>query len=148
MKHELKEALNLVEATIEPLLDREFLCHPQDEVEGILLRELRNHYIPECILGYNCVLYFAGHFLSRAHLIDTMSLAQVVAENPMLTNAFLESGRMKELVRAFALDSQALLLANQSGGRSGKRTKTEQGNPDIWNVSWKNHEDMDLEAID
>lgn len=115
-------------------------------MEGILLRELRNHYVPDCILGYNAVFYYAGHALSRANLVQTMELAQVVAQNPTLTNAFVESGRIKELVRAFALDSQALLLANEQG--KGKKSKTEKGNSDIWSVAWKEQGEMDLEAVD
>lgn len=147
MKRELRSALELVGLTMQPLLDPEYLCRPQDEDEDILLQELRNHYIPECVLAYNSALYFAGYSLSRAHLVETMELAQIVAQNPMLTNAFLASGRMKELVRAFALDSQALLLANQTGGKGAKRTKSEKGNPDIWTVAWRD-DGVDLEALD
>lgn len=136
------------------LLDNEFLCQPQDEAEAVILRDIRNHYIPECVLAYNSALWFAGHYDSRGWLVECMSLAQRVAEVPMLTAAFVEGGRMKELVRAFAVDSQALLQAAEqaaSGGGSGsraKKIKTDTGNADIWKVSWQQKGPLDLEALD
>jgi hypothetical protein len=117
-------------------------------MEAVLLKDLRNHYIPDCILAYNGALYFAGHSISRAWLVECMELAQLVAQNTMLTTAFVESDRMKELVKAFAVDSQALLLANEQAGSKAKRTKTEKGNSDLWNVSWKDQGPLDLEALD
>jgi len=148
MKRELKLALEMVAEKSLPLFEHNWLCQPQDEMEGVLLHDLRNHYIPDCILAYNSTLFFAGHALSRTHLVECMDLAQQVATNPMLTAAFMESGRMKELVQAFALDSQALLRANEQGGMKQKRA--EQGNSDIWNVTWKDqlNANMDLEALD
>ncbi|OAL21048.1 hypothetical protein AYO22_08332 [Fonsecaea multimorphosa] len=156
-KSALKRALEEVRQAMVPLLDNEFLCQPQDEMEAVVLNDIRNHYIPECILAYNSALWFAGHFASRAWLVECMTLAQVVAETPMLTNAFVESRRMKELVRAFAVDSQALLQATEQGASGGaggsasrtKKIKTDKGNADIWKVSWKEQtEPLDLEAMD
>jgi hypothetical protein len=148
MKRELRTALDVVIERIQPLFNHDYLCQPQDEMEGVLLHDLRNHYIPECILAYNSTLYLAGHFLTRGYLVECMDLAQAVATNPMLTAAFVESGRMKELVKAFALDSQALLHANEQGGMKAKRAKADQGNSEIWNVAWKDQGNMDLEALD
>ncbi|OAP54448.1 hypothetical protein AYL99_11549 [Fonsecaea erecta] len=156
-KRELKRALEEVRQAMLPLFDNEFLCQPQDEMEAVVLNDIRNHYIPECVLAYNSALWFAGHFSSRAWLVECMTLAQVVAETPMLTNAFVESGRMKELVRAFAVDSQALLQATEQGSAGGgggsanrtKKIKTDKGNADIWKVSWKEQTgQLDLEAMD
>jgi nuclear pore complex protein Nup107 len=141
-----------------PILDNDFLSRPDDENEATVLDDIRNHYIPEVVLAYNSALWFAGHYVSRTWLVECMTLAQVVAETPMLTAAFVASGRMKELVRAFAVDSQALLQATeQSGASSGtgtsanraKKIRTEKGNADIWKVSWKeDYKPLDLEAID
>jgi nuclear pore complex protein Nup107 len=117
-------------------------------MEGVLLKDLRNHYIPECILAYNSALWFAGHFISRNWLVECMELAQVVAQTPMLTEAFVEGGRMKELVRAFAIDSEALLQASEQGGPKTKKMKTDKGNSEIWKVSWKDEGPLDLEALD
>ncbi|KIW99610.1 uncharacterized protein Z518_11023 [Rhinocladiella mackenziei CBS 650.93] len=147
-KRDLKKNLDDVRQAMQPLFDTEFLCQPQDDMESILLRELRNHYIPECTLAYNSALWFAGHYLSRAWLVECMQLAQLVAQIPMLTNAFIEGGRMKELVRAFAVDSQALLQATEQTGSKAKKLKADQGNGDIWKVSWKEQSSLDLEAVD
>jgi hypothetical protein len=144
----LRKGLDDVRQAVQPLFDEEFLCRPQDEMEGVLLRDLRNHYISDCILAYNGALYFAGHSISRVWLVECMELAQLVAQNTMLTSAFVESGRMKELVKAFAVDSQALLLANEQGGSKAKKTKTERGNSDIWSVTWEDKGPLDLEALD
>ncbi|KAI1630257.1 107-domain-containing protein [Exophiala viscosa] len=147
-KRDLKKALDDVRTAIAPLLDNDFLSQPQDNSDEYQLRVIRNHYIPECILAYNSVLWFAGHFVSRAWLVECMELAQRVAEVPMLTNAFVEGKRMKELVRAFAVDSEALLQANEQSGPKAKKMKTEKGNSDIWKVSWKEQGPIDLEALD
>ena len=113
-----------------PLLESEFLSRPSDEAEAISLTNIRNHYLPECVLAYNSVLYFAGHAISRTWLVACMNLAQVVAGNDMLTDAFVQSSRMKELVTAFAMSSQALLHANEQGGRKGKKDE----NLEVWQV--------------
>lgn len=147
-KRDMRKALDDVRQAVQPLLDPDFLCQPQDEMEGILLTVLRNHYIPECILAYNSALWLAGHFISRAWLVECMELAQMVAQTPMLTNAFVEGGRMKELVRAFAIDSEALLQATEQGGSKAKKIKTDKGNSDLWKVSWKDQGPIDLEALD
>ncbi|KIW91265.1 uncharacterized protein Z519_08161 [Cladophialophora bantiana CBS 173.52] len=156
-KRDLKRALEQVRQDMLPLFDNDFLCQPQDDMEAVVLNDIRNHYIPECILAYNSALWFAGHFSSRAWLVECMTLAQVIAETPMLTNAFVESGRMKELVRAFAVDSQALLQATEQGASGGagasagraKKIKTDKGNADIWKVSWKEETGpLDLDAMD
>lgn len=157
-RRELKRALDEVVKVVNPLLDDNFLSQPQDKMEGVILDDIRNHYIPEVILGYNSALWFAGHYASRTWLVECMTLAQIVAETPMLTDAFLASGRMKELVKAFAVDSQALLQATEQSGASGsgasagraKKIKADKGNADIWKVTWKTDDikPLDLEAMD
>ena len=146
LQRELRKALERVQSAILPLFDPDFLSQPLDEEEAVVLQEIRNHYIPECILAYNSVLYFAGHALSRSRLVECMELARTVAQIPSLTKAFVESGRMRELVTAFALDSQALLLANEAGKSKKVMGKSEKG-IDIWQVSWK-EQALDLEALD
>ena len=130
MKKTLTEKLNEVKEAMFPVLEPGYLAKAMDESEADFLRVLRNHYLPECILAYNSVLYFAGHSLTRAWLLECMNLAQIVATNSTLTDAFVEGGRMRELVTAFALSSQALLLANEAGGKKGKRDH----GIDIWQV--------------
>lgn len=130
MKKILQAALDDVRNAMYPLLESDFLSKPSDEAEAIPLIKIRNHYLPECVLAYNSVLYFAGHAITRNHLVECMTLAQLVATNDTLTEAFVASSRMRELVSAFALSSQALLHANEQGSRKGKR---EEG-IDIWQV--------------
>lgn len=143
-KSRLQSHLQNVNQAMQPLFQPEFLSTPNDETEMEELTELRNHYLPECVLAYNSVLYFAGHALSRQHLVSCMGLAQTVAQNQTLTEAFVASKRMQDLVTAFAVDSQALLRANESGGGNLRGHSARQlalgGNirPDIWQVQWKN----------
>ena len=101
-----------------------------DDSEAGFFQQIRNVYLPEVILAYNSVLFVAGHHLTRTWLVEGMNLAQIVAKTPTLTNAFLESGRMHELVTAFALSSQALISANEAGGRKGKRDH----GIDLWQI--------------
>ena len=130
MKKILKAALDDVLKVMYPLLEPDFLSKPSDEAEAIPLTNIRNHYLPECVLAYNSVLHFAGHIISRTWLVECMNLAQEVATNEMLTDAFVQSSRMKELIASFAMSSQALLHANEQGGRKGKRDERLE----IWQV--------------
>lgn len=147
-KRELSNMLEETMRDVEPIFDDDFLCQPQDPKEAAMFQQIRNHYLPECILAYNAVLYFAGHGLSRTWLVQCMELAQRVARNSNLTNAFVEGGRMRELVHAFAMDSQALLQANEQGKNRGKSSRKERG-IDMWQVQWKeDHQELDLDALD
>ena len=142
-KKDLDQALQTVHSAVQPLLDQGFLSSAMDEQEDHDLRQIREHYLPECILAYNSALYFGGHAITRQHLVACMDLAQQIAQNETLTAAFVASKRMQELVTAFALDSKALLRANEHGhgsmrGRGGKRSTigSERGTADIWQVQW------------
>ena len=115
-----------------PIFDNDFLSQPSDDNEAAILNDIRNHYIPEVILAYNSALWFAGHYSSRTWLVECMTLAQQVAEIPMLNGAFFASGRMKELVRAFAVDSQALLRANEQHRSAGGDARAK-----LWQVTWR-----------
>lgn len=146
LKRELFKYLDAIQQLMYPLLEQDYLCRPNDETEGAVLDDIRNHYLPECILAYDSVLYYAGHALSRKYLVECMNLAQLVASNPTLTNAFVESKRMQELVTAFALDSKALLHANEVDG--GKKAKKDSG-IDIWQIKGLSLNELtDLEALD
>lgn len=130
VKKVLQAALDDVRNAMFPLLDPEYLSRPSDEAEVVPLKNIRNHYLPECVLAYNSVLHFAGYALTRNCLVECMNLAQEVATNETLTDAFVESSRMKELVTAFALSSQALLHANEQGSKKGKKDEAIE----IWQV--------------
>ena len=142
-KKQLTIALDGVQQAMQPLLEKDFLTNANDEREDEDLTIIRNHYLPECIFAYNSALYFAGHAISRQHLVQCMELAQHVAKNDTLTDAFVQSKRMQELVTVFALDSQALLRANEHGGvnKAGRKQRAQVGEhggrADIWQVTWK-----------
>ncbi|RMZ78748.1 hypothetical protein DV737_g3740, partial [Chaetothyriales sp. CBS 132003] len=144
-KHKIRETFQEVQGRMQPLLGREYLCQATDEEEAKHLEWIRNHYVTDSILGYNSALWFCGHALSRSHLVECMELAQTVATTPTLTQAFVESGRMRELVRAFALDSQSLLQANEIGkkGPVGKEKGFE-----IWQVSWKDGLSVEVDGLE
>ena len=141
-KRELKHALQQVENSIAPILEPGFLRSPFDEGEAEVLDAIRVHYIPELILGYNSVLFFAGYSLSRTWLGSCMELANTVASSPSLTEVFIVGGRMRELVHAFAQDSQSLLSANEQGAKKSGEKKNKS--LDIWSVQWK---DMDKPLV-
>lgn len=141
-KSRLQAHLQTVHQAMQPLFATDFLSTPNDEGESEELTEIRNHYLPECVLAYNSALYFAGHALSRQNLVQCMELAQIIAQNPTLTGAFVASKRMKELVTTFALDSQALLRANESGAGNARQAAKRSASgkkvrADIWQVQWK-----------
>lgn len=129
-KRVLQAALDEVRNAMYAVLEADFLSRPSDEAEAITLAKIRNHYLPECILAYNSVLNVAGHVISRNWLVECMNLAQEVATNDTLTDSFVASSRMQELVQAFAMSSQALLHANEQGGKKGKRDE----GIEIWQV--------------
>lgn len=142
-KRRLTIALTNVDEAMRPLLEENFLDRPFDEIENLDLTDIRNHYLPECILAYNSALYFAGHAISRQRLTQCMDLAQKIAKTESLTQVFVASGRMSELVEAFAHDSQALLSAQElrKKGRNRSAKRPPPGatqNPDIWQIKWEN----------
>lgn len=83
---------------------------PIDE-EQAELEEIRNTYIPELFLDYHSALYYSAHVISSDILVQCMNLAMQVAENELLTRAFVASRRMAELTDALALSSKAMINA-------------------------------------
>lgn len=86
------------------------------EEEAADLVQIRTLYLPEIILAYNTMLCTAGHVISRDELLTSMDLATIVAsERSGLAEAFVKSGRMSELVKAFAETSKIMLKLNETG---------------------------------
>jgi nuclear pore complex protein Nup107 len=151
MKRDLREELVKVEATVFPCLQQNFLIEAFDEQELDHLQVIRNHYLPEIVLGFNSVLFFAGYAISRTHLAESMNLANIVAETPGLTQAFVASGRMKDLVQALAMNSRSLLKANEQGDGKTKRKSAKEKTKGLhlWNVEWIDNGDATgMEALD
>lgn len=93
-------------------------------------QEIREAYIPETVLAYISCLHFAGTSLSRDNLLECMELAAVIAEKDSdVAREFLRSGRMKELVEAFASCSKALAIwtSDKKGSQTNSKKIREMG---------------------
>lgn len=100
---------------------------------------LRQTYLTETILAYVSALHFAGTTLSRDYHLECMELASTIAEGDSdLAAAFMEAGRMRELVEAFAACSKALAVATGGAGRSAgvsnKKLREMGWSRDLWSV--------------
>jgi nuclear pore complex protein Nup107 len=99
---------------------------------------LREAYLPETILAYIKTLQFAGSALTRTFLMKCMDLAASMAEeNSDVLQLFEKTGRMQDLVHAFADASKTLLLisSEKKGARSrGKQARIQGWQQELWNV--------------
>ncbi|RDW71956.1 hypothetical protein BP5796_07990 [Coleophoma crateriformis] len=116
-------------------LYREMLTAIDDD-EFALLREA---YLPETILAYISILKFAGYALTRQFLLECMELSTLIAaEDSDLLEPFEKSGRVQELVEAFASASKLLLTSTsgkKSASKSGtKKLKAKGWENQIWNI--------------
>lgn len=114
-----------------------FFCilthHTADDVQEQLTK-IRQAYLPEMVLGYVSALHAAGHLLSRENLLKCMDVATEIAQCETLVDCFTASGRMKDLVKSFALTSKAMLVLSQTGSskkRKGGRAGRSLG---IWEI--------------
>ena len=98
---------------------------------------IRLAYLPDVVLAYISVLHHAGHALSRESLLQCMELSSLVAskDSDVLT-CFLATGRLTELVTAFAFSSKAMLRANEqkSSKAKGKKRSGMGDSLAIWQV--------------
>ncbi|OJD21169.1 hypothetical protein ACJ73_07494 [Blastomyces percursus] len=136
-KQQAKEFRKTLQATIDTITERieplcgEWLSCPIDDMEATELEFIKSTYLPEVILAYHSALYFAGHTIGREVLTQCMMLSSVIASSPSLTNSFITSGRMCELVDALALSSIAMMSAKESK----LKKKLEDGaSLDIWKI--------------
>lgn len=102
------------------------------------LQELRQAYLPETVLAYVSALHFAGTGLSRDNLLECMELASVIAErNSDLATAFVNAGRMTELVEAFTACSKALAVSTgekRTAGTGSKKLREMGWSRDLWSI--------------
>ena len=116
----LKRARADVQEAMQPIL-KGILLNPIDEEEAEDLKHIRYNYLPEIVIAYNTVLHAAGNLITRDCLLESMELANVIAkggvsgESNGLEEAFVQSGRMRELVEAFALTSKVMLVLKAEG---------------------------------
>lgn len=109
------------------------------ESEQAELEEIRNMYIPEVFLNYHNALFFSARVLNSEILVQCMNLAIQVSENRLLTQTFVASRRMQELVVALALSSKAMVNTRAKPG-----VKVPGGESlGLWNVETVEGEELD-----
>lgn len=108
------------------------------------LHSIRTLYVPQLVLEYHSALYFAAHALSSEILLDCPNLAIRVASDPMLTAAFQDSRRMRELVDALALSSKAMTMVSHKNRK--KRFATGE-TLSIWDVEIQTDLDEELSDV-
>jgi nuclear pore complex protein Nup107 len=100
-------------------------------------------YYPEVVLAYLSVLLSGSFFIHRDSATKAMDLATLVAdrERKWLRAAFLQSGRMSELVEALAYVSRAMLkLGEHDAGKTkpGKKRWSRGETLRIWDLNARN----------
>lgn len=142
-------AIRTAKTGMKPLLHG-WLLETNEEDEADEFVELRKTYLPETVIAYVAALQYAGNWLTRENLLEAMDLAATIAgKNSDVAELFVRTGRIKELVAAFASCSKALAAKEAAeGGRGGKKRvgKGGQGTSakkmkelgwqmDLWNVT-------------
>lgn len=100
----------------------------REELDG--LEKLRQAYLPEMILAYLSALHAGGEWLTREVLLDALELSNRIAGSAELTQCFTATGRMRELLEAFALCGKKLLLVNERkrrGKKAGHEKRLQRG---------------------
>ncbi|KAL8902484.1 MAG: hypothetical protein Q9207_004660, partial [Kuettlingeria erythrocarpa] len=77
-REQLKEALEVVEGCIQPLLHG-WLQQPRDDNEASELEQIRKACLPEVVLAYIAVLNSSAQFLSRELLLKSLEMGAMVA---------------------------------------------------------------------
>lgn len=140
-KNKFRTLLESVCEAVQPLLG-DWLTHACDEHEAQQLIHIRRAYLPEVIIAYNSVLHSAAHMVGRDNITRCMDLATAVAapDNIDLTATFLDTGRMQELVQAFAQSSLAMIRLTESSAKkepSKKRARDGQ-TMRLWEINMGN----------
>lgn len=87
-------------------------------------------------MGYISALHSAGHLLTREHLLQIMTVATEVADNDGMVECFTATGRMTELVDAFAMSSKTMLRLNEEATKGGKKKRSKTGRSlGMWEIS-------------
>ncbi|KAK7627847.1 nuclear pore protein 84/107 [Phyllosticta citricarpa] len=110
------------------------------DMERETLTLISRAYLPEVILAYNSVLHSAAHMVGRDNITRCMDLATAIAApgNEYLSSTFVETGRMRELVEAFAQSSLAMIrLTEQSGKETSKKRSREGQTMRLWEINTK-----------
>lgn len=116
-----------------------WLLETADKNSAAEFAHMREAYLPDTIIAYLAALQYAGSCLSRENLLEAMDVAAIIAEkNSDLSDLFVKTGRMKELVEAFASCSKALAVVATEGKKEGrassKKIKEMGWSKDLWTV--------------
>jgi len=151
-KQQVLDKFSAVKYHVGQLLSSDFLTRVQNEEDAKQFEAIRAAYLPEIMVAYNSIIYVAGSFTDRERLLQSLELANTIAEerNKGVQDLFVKTGRMGELVRGLALTSRCLVRLNQrdmleatqggkkkAGRKSGgsKRGRSWRGETvDIWDV--------------
>ena len=138
----LKRAKEDVSAAMDPLL-KGILQTASNEEEAVDLQFIRKTYLPEILIAYNTVLHGAGNLITRDCLLESMELANTIAkpstagdsqESNGLEESFVLAGRMRELVKSFALTSKVMLILKAEGKQWKPRKDREGRDLGIWEI--------------
>lgn len=133
----LKRAYEAVESTMAPLLQDSFLIYTDGiGADDDTFSSLRDLYLPEALIAYNTVLHSAGYLITRDSLLKSMDLSVAVArEENKLTGPLLRAGRMRELVKSFALSAKSMLILKGTGHKIWRTKRDREGkDPGIWEI--------------
>lgn len=98
--------------------------------------QIRNAFLPSIILAYNSILCTAGHMISRDELLTAMELSAIIADDKTgLAKTFVDTKRMKELVRSFAETSKIMLKLNEIGRARKEKKKAMGRSLAIWEIN-------------
>lgn len=163
-KASTKDSFERLKQAMEPLLAGNFLVPSPEEyenndsddinramrnvvikqVEGARLNAIRHAYLPEIILAYLSALQSSAFLLTRENFVYAMDLAARVAsdDNKELSKCCVDTGRMPELVEAFAKVSQMMLKVGAGEGKNKSRHEKKRGwegeTLKIWDVGYRN----------
>jgi nuclear pore complex protein Nup107 len=137
----LKHAYEGVETCMAPLLQGGFLSYPDEEdtpssAPQVPFAAVRDLYLPEALIAYNTVLHSAGYLITRESLLKSMDLSVAIAqEENSLTGPLVRAGRMRELVKSFALSARAMLVLKGLGHKPWRTRRDREGkDPGIWEI--------------
>lgn len=135
----IKDLAKTIEATFNLLVDPSY-----DPTTSTQLWDLYKAYIPELVLGYLSVLQAGSFFIHRDTATKAMDLATVIADDDKtwLQRAFVDTGRMSELVETLANVSKAMLKLGEHGDGKSKIGTKKRGSKGetlrIWDINVRN----------
>lgn len=122
-----------------------WLLETSDSEHAADFEQLRSAYLPETVIAYVAALQYAGNCLTRENLLEAMDLAATIAAKESdIAALFVRTGRIKELVEAFASCSKALAAepaegtskkkASKAGQTSAKKMREMGWSKELWSI--------------